>query len=163
MQCIVSDMTAFYIDKTYYELTIYMDIWNNEIISHALSTKRGDRMTYISGLKQLLSIKKQYPNLKTILHSDQGSVYSSKSFNDLLLTYNIIRSMSKAGTPTDNGAMEAINGWIKSELFTDLHIRNKESVKEDIEKYIKFFNEERPAYALNYLTPKQFKEQYSQV
>lgn len=163
MQCIVSDMTAFYIDKTYYELTIYMDIWNNEIISHTLSTKRGDRMTYISGLKQLLSIKKQYPNLKTILHSDQGSVYSSKSFNDLLPTYNIIRSMSRAGTPTDNGAMEAINGWIKSELFTDLHIRNKESVKEDIERYIKFFNEERPAYALNYLTPKQFKEQYSQV
>ena len=44
MQCIVSDMTAFYVKGIYYELTIYMDLWNNEIISHSLSSKRGDRI-----------------------------------------------------------------------------------------------------------------------
>lgn len=32
MQCIVSDMTAFYVKGTYYELTLYMDLWNNEIV-----------------------------------------------------------------------------------------------------------------------------------
>lgn len=163
MQCIVSDMTAFYVKGIYYELTIYMDLWNNEIISHSLSSKRGDRMTYISGLEDLIELKKQYPNFQTILHSDQGSVYTSKAFNELLPAYNIIRSMSRAGTPTDNGAMESINGWMKSELFTDFHIKDNENVKEDIDQYIKFFNEERPAYSLNYLTPKQFREQYSQV
>ena len=36
---------------------------------------------------------------------------------------------------------------------------NKKLV-EEVKEYIKFFNEERPAYALNYLTPKQYKEQY---
>ncbi|MBO4603757.1 MAG: IS3 family transposase, partial [Clostridiales bacterium] len=30
-----------------------------------------------------------------------------------------------------------------------------------IDDYIVFFNEERPAYSLNYLTPKEFKERYS--
>ena len=122
MQCIVSDMTVFYVKGIYYELTIYMDIWNNEIISHALSSKRGDRMTYISGLHDVLELKERYPGFSTILHTDQGAVYASKAFNELLPAYNIIRSMSRAGTPTDNGAMEAINGWIKSELFTDFHI-----------------------------------------
>lgn len=53
MQCIVSDMTAFYVKGVYYELTLYMDLWNNEIVSHALSSRRGDRMTYISGLNDL--------------------------------------------------------------------------------------------------------------
>lgn len=163
MQCIVSDMTAFYVKGIYYELTIYMDIWNNEIISHALSSKRGDRMTYISGLHDVLELKKSYPELITILHSDQGAVYASKAYNELLPAYNIVRSMSRAGTPTDNGAIEAINGWIKSELFTDFHVTDNTNVKEDIDQYIKFFNEERPAYSLNYLTPKQFKEQYDQV
>ena len=71
--------------------------------------------------------------------------------------------MSRAGTPTDNGAMEAINGWIKTELFTDFHITGELSISEELNRYIKFFNEERPAYALNYLTPKQFKEKYMQV
>ena len=163
LQCIVSDMTSFYVKGIYYELTLYMDLWNNEIISHSLSSKRGDRMTYISGLQDLLKLKKQYPEYRTILHSDQGSVYTSKTYNDMLSTYNIIRSMSRAGTPTDNGAMESINGWIKAELFTDFHVNENESIYKDIEDYIHFFNEERPAYSLNYLTPKQFKEQYSTV
>lgn len=163
MQCIVSDMTALYVKGVYYELTIYMDLWNNEIISHSLSSKRGDRMTYISGLHDVLELKKQYPGFQTILHSDQGSVYSSKAYNELLPTYNIIRSMSRAGTPTDNGAMEAINSWIKAEIFTDFHIQDNENIQEKLSEYIKFFNEERPAYSLNYLTPKQFREQFEPV
>ena len=73
----------------------------------------------------------------------------------------MVRSMSRAGTPTDNGAMEAINGWIKEELFMDFHISGKKSVKEEIDDYIIFFNEQRPAYALNYLTPKEYREQFS--
>ena len=163
MQCIVSDMTAFYVKEIYYELTIYMDLWNNEILSHSLSSKRGDRMTYISGLENLIELKKQYPEFSTIPHSDQGSVYTSKAFNELLPAYNIIRSMSRAGTPTDTGAMEAINGWIKAESFTDLHITDNGNIRNEIDEYIKFFNEERPAYSLNYLTPKQFREAYMQV
>jgi transposase InsO family protein len=161
LQCIVSDMTAFYLKGIYYELTLFMDIWNNEILTHSLSTKRGDRMTYIDGLNSLLDIKKQNPDLDMILHSDQGSVYASKSFNELLPLYNITRSMSRAGTPTDNGAMEAINGWIKAEMFADFHVSSNENIQEEIAAYIKFFNEERPAYALNYLTPKQYREYYA--
>jgi putative transposase len=160
LQCIVSDMTAFRINGIYYELTLYMDLWNNEIVSHSLSAQRGDRMTYISGLKDLLELKKQYPDYEMILHSDQGSVYASKTFNELLPS-NVIRSMSRAGTPTDNAAMESINGWIKAELFMDFHISGKRPVKEEIKEYIHFFNEQRPAYSLNYLTPVQFREAYA--
>lgn len=157
LQCIVSDMTAFYVKGTYYELTLYMDLWNNEIVSHALSGKRGDRMTYIDGLKDLLELKRTHPEYQMILHSDQGSVYTSKAYNDLLPMY-VDRSMSRAGTPTDNAAMESINGWIKAELFTDLHITGEKPVEEEIDDYIVFFNEQRPAYSLHYLTPKQYRE-----
>ena len=55
-------------------LSQYMDLWNNEIVSHALSSKRGDRMTYISGLENLLALKQCFPEHEMILHSDQGSV-----------------------------------------------------------------------------------------
>ena len=79
MQCIVSDMTAFWLKGIYYELTLYMDLWNNEILSHSLSAKRGDRMTYISGQHDLIELKKQHPEYKTVLHSDQRSVYASKN------------------------------------------------------------------------------------
>ena len=162
MQCVVSDMTALYVNGTYYELTLYLDLWNNEILAHALSSKRGDRMTYISGLKDLLGIKEKYPEMETVLHTDQGSVYASRDFNEILPSHNIRRSMSRAGTPTDNATIEAINGWIKAEIFTDLHVTGKRAVKDEVADYIHFFNEERPAYALSYMTPKQYREMYSE-
>ena len=161
LQCVASDMTAFYLNGIYHELTLYMDLWNNEILSYSLSAKRGDRMTYIAGLNDLIELKKKNPDLEMILHTDQGSVYASKAFNELLPLYNIVHSMSRAGTPTDNAAMEAINGWIKAELFTDLHLTSNENIRDEVERYIRFYNEERPAYSLNYLTPKQYREYFT--
>ena len=153
-------MTAFWVGRNHYELTLYMDLFNNEIVSYGLSDIRGNRNTYFKGLKDLINKKEEYGNLKLILHTDQGSVYSSKAFNDLLPLYNITHSMSRAGTPTDNPAMEAVNGWIKEELFTDFNIRDCDNVDEFIDNYIRYFNEERPAYSLKYLTPKQYKDTY---
>ncbi len=54
----------------------------------------------------------------------------------------------------------SINGWMKAELFSDFHITSTEGVAGQIDEYVKFFNEERPAYALEYLTPKQYREKY---
>ena len=163
LECIVSDMTVFWVHGIYYELTLYMDLWNNEIVAHALSSKRGDRMTYISGLNDLIELKKQHPEYRMVLHSDQGSVYASKAFNELLPMYHIDHSMSRAGTPTDNAAMEAINGWIKAELFMDLHVTGEKPISEEIDEYITFFNEKRPAYSLSYLTPKQYRERFAPI
>ena len=45
-EVIVSDMTAFWANKKYYELTLYFDAWNKEIIGYGLSSRKGDRNTY---------------------------------------------------------------------------------------------------------------------
>lgn len=155
---VVSDMTAFWCNRKYYELTLFMDLFNNEIISYALSDKRGDPKTYHTGLNDLLHKKEEYTTLEMILHSDQGSVYSSKKFNESLHMYSITHSMSKPGRPQENGAMESINGWIKEELFIDLRLNEKQDIFRQIDDYIIYFNTQRPQCALNYLTPKEFKE-----
>jgi transposase InsO family protein len=134
-----------------------MDLWNNEILTYALSQRRGDRMTYIEGRDRLIELKKICPEIHMVLHTDQGSVYASKDFNEILPLYNITHSMSRAGTPTDNAAMESINGWVKDEMFRDLHITSNENIADEVSDYIRFYNEERPAYSLSYLTPKQYR------
>ena len=65
--------------------------------------------------------------------------------------------MSRAGTPTDNPVNESLNGWIKEELFIDFDIKNCSNVPKLIEEYIYYYNNQRPAYALNYKTPIQYK------
>ncbi len=42
----------------------------------------------------------------------------------------------------------------------DFHITG-EDVKKEVDDYIVFFNERRPAYSLNYMTPKEYKAVYS--
>ena len=125
--------------------------------------KKGDPNTYHLALLTVLQKKEEYRDFITILHTDQGSVYSSKKFNESLPLYNIIHSMSKPASPTENGAMEAINGWIKEELFIDFNINSSNDVFSEIERYIHYFNYERPQSALNYLTPIQFKDLYSNL
>lgn len=94
-QIVVSDMTAFWANKKYYELTLFMDLFNNELIGYSLSDKKGDPNTYHNALSDVIIQKnKEYKDLEMILHSDQGSVYSSKKFNESLHLYNIITRFS---------------------------------------------------------------------
>ena len=79
-------------------------------ILNLINKKKGEPSTYHLALIDVLHKKEEYKDLDMILHSNQSSVYSSKKFNQFLPLYNIIHSMSKPGTPTENGAMEAING-----------------------------------------------------
>ena len=104
-------MTAFLANKHYYELTLYIDLFNNEIVAYYLSNKKGNPDAYPIAMSMLIEEKnKKYTDLEMILHSGQGSMYCSKRFNESLYLYNIIHSVSKPGSPTENGAMEAING-----------------------------------------------------
>ena len=130
MQYIAERHDGVLLQRTYYELTLYMDLWNNEIVSHALSSKRGDRMTYINGLEGLIKNQKKKRNGRRYI-PDQGAVYASKKYNDILRLHHIGHSMSRAGTRrTTSCDTEAINGWLKSELFTDFpRVTGKESIE----------------------------------
>ena len=157
-QVIISDMTAFWVKNTYYELTMYFDAWNKEILGYGLASRKGSIHSYYDGLNQVLDkIKKEKIETPIILHTEQGSVYSSKSYNNLLNNFNIERSMSRAGTPTDNPINESLNGWIKEELIIDFDLKHSNDVPNLIKLYINYYNYERPSYALNYKTPIQFK------
>lgn len=157
-EVIISDMTTFKVKGTYYELTLYFDAWNKEIIGYGLASRKGSITSYYDGLNQVLKrIKKEQTEDLIILHTDQGSVYSSASYNKLIKDYNIERSMSRAGTPTDNPVNESLNGWIKEELFIDFNLKQCDNVPKLIKEYIHYYNNERPSYTLNYKTPIQYK------
>lgn len=133
-----------------------MDAFNIEILAYSYTKKHNSIIPYYDGLKIVLDKIKgiDYP---TTLHSDQGIVYSSMAFKNAHKDYNIIRSMSRAGTPTDNPKMESINGWIKDEIINDWNIDDYDSFEEFIDAYIYYYNNERLACSLDYKTPIQYK------
>ena len=52
----------------------------------------------------------------------------------------------------------SIIGWFKEEIVNDFNIKESDNSVKTLEAYIKFFNEDRSAYSLIYLTQKQYKE-----
>ena len=56
-QLIVTDMTAFWANKHYYELTLYMDLFNNEIVSYYLSNKKGNPDAYLIAMAKVIEEK----------------------------------------------------------------------------------------------------------
>ena len=163
-QVIVSDMTAFHVYMYYIEVTFYFDVFTKQIVSYCIAERRGDRYQYINGLTDVLVLleKEEYTD-PVILHTDQGSVYASMAYNELIKDKNIVRSMSRAGTPTDNPVNESLNGWIKEELYMDFRLseaRTRNEAVEIIEAYVVFYNSQRPCYALNYDTPDHYYQRY---
>ena len=161
-QVIVSDMTAFRIKYYYFEVTFYFDVFTKEILTAKVADKRGSRDQYIDGLEDVIGLLKGVVE-PVILHTDQGSVYASLAYNELIKDTNILRSMSRAGKPTDNPVNEALNGWIKEELFIDFKLelcQGREDFIQTIVQYVKYYNTQRPCFAIGYDTPENYRKRY---
>ncbi len=82
LQLVVSDMTILKVGTTYWEWTILLDTFNNEILAHSVTSQRGSNKPYYHCLEQLKKLmdKREEQTSQVILHTDQGAVYSSRAF-----------------------------------------------------------------------------------
>lgn len=156
LELIASDMTVMKHKGKKFEWTYMLDTFNNEIIASHIGKRQGDNRPYYMCLNDLIEKTKEQ-NDPVTLHTDQGSVYSSAAFFDAHKDYNIIRSMSRVGTPTDNCIIEAINGWVKAEMYAEGWHHQFDTPEEMIEEFVYYYNNYRPAYALQYKTPVQYR------
>lgn len=105
--------------------------------------------TIKKALESQLSVK---GNL--ILHSNQGSQYTSKEFTEFYTKAGITQSMSKAGYPYDNAPIEKYYNILKNEL-TNLHsYHNDYELNTAVEEFAYiWYNHVRPHSYNDYRTP----------
>lgn len=70
-----------------------------------------------------------------ILHSDQGSQYTSKAFIEFCESVHVIQSMSKAGYPYDNAPMERYFSTLKNECTNLYEFRTEEKLYQTVEEF----------------------------
>ena len=152
-------MTILKVGRTYWEWTLLLDTFNNEILAHSVSSQAGSNKPYYHWLDALKSLmeKREGQNSEVIFHTDQGTVYSSRTYSNAHKHYNILRSMSRGDTPTDNPIIEALNGWIKEKLYLDFDLANAKDVPALLNSYVFFFNNKRRSASLVYKSPAQFR------
>jgi transposase InsO family protein len=157
---VCTDTTCIRHQGRVYDWNLYIDLLNNEIIAYDLRIgKNGSSVkNHFMALNQfqIEKEKRGYNDQVTILHSDQGSIYTSRAYN-ARLHYTIKRSMSKAATPTDNPVIESINGWINDQLTIDFDMAKTKNIHKLIRDYVKYYNQKRLACALEYKSPIQYR------
>ena len=138
LEKIVTDVTYIKHNGKWYYLAGYLDLFNNEIVEWELSDTF-DNFLVMKPVERLLK-EKMNTEYQVLLHSDQGVQYSSAGYCNLLNEYNVIQSMSRAGTPHDNTVMESFWSRFKDTLRKHFRYRELDDLRAVIEEAIHYFN-----------------------
>lgn len=124
-----------------YNCTI-IDLFRREVIA----TKTEENITSSLAINTLsIAILKRKPGKGLILHSDQGSQYTSKAFVDYCKEHLIQQSMSKAGCPYDNAVMERYFNTLKYECINLYAFQDIDMIENTINEYVYgWYNPLRP-------------------
>jgi putative transposase len=144
-----ADITYIPLKNGFLYLTAIMDWFTRYIISWRLSNTM-DVSFCLEALKEALTKGKP-----KIFNSDQGSQFTSREFTGMLDRQGIKISMDGKGRAFDNIFVERLWRTIKyGEVYAKRYETGLEA-NQGLQKYMRFYNEERPHSALNYCTPGQ--------
>lgn len=130
-----------------------MDLYNGEIIAYTIGDKQ-DVAFVLDTLHQLP------PMSHCLMHSDQGSVYTSYSYQEAIKRKSITMSMSRKGTPADNACIESFHASLKSETFYLDGLENESTsiVIQTVVDYISYYNKNRIQQKLDYRSPIEYRQ-----
>lgn len=163
LQKLVTDITEFKCtsnEKLY--LSPILDLYNGEIISFGISNKPTLDFA-LQPLNQAIRTIKSEAKYRTTIHSDQGWQYQHNKWVKTLKKSRIFQSMSRKATCADNAAMENFFGIMKQEIYHGEALISYQELKQKIEKYIYYYNNERIKVKLAGLSPVQYRTQTSQT
>ena len=130
----------------------------DKFVLETMNSKRMDAELAIRTLQAAL--KNQSVPEGLILHSDQGSQYTSRAFTEFCEEKHIMQSMSKAGCPYDNSPMESFYGTFKAEFIRQNSFETDIELNKGTLDYVYgYYNHIRPHPSNGYMTP--FEKRYT--
>jgi transposase InsO family protein len=136
----VTDVTYIRTLQGWAYLSTIKDLFDGFIVAYVF-----DQNNSIALVTQTLKQAKQKEKVTDglILHSDQGTQYTSPAYHVLTHEYNITPSMSRRGNCWDNAPMENFFGHLKEEYLRHFKKTTFMHTKQLIDDYIYFYNYER--------------------
>lgn len=150
----VTDFTYIKWHGRFVYLATVIDLFTREVIGISIKTNHSAMLVS----EALLNALSNSPP-PAILHSDQGSEYKSKLFRAILMDSKILQSMSKKGSPWQNGFQESFYGNWKVDVGDVNRFSSLGELTSEIYKSIYYYNNERIHTALG-CAPRKFARQY---
>ena len=153
----VSDVTYYTYNQIRYYICVVIDLFARKVVAWKISKKNSTQLTKKTFM-QAYSSREITGDL--LFHSDQGSNFVSKTFMNYLKELDVKQSFSKSGRPYDNSVCESFFSNFKQEKLYRHEYKTAEDLKRSINKYMVFYNNERPHSVIRYQTPKKVKAKY---
>ena len=151
----VGDITFINTRKGVLFLSTVVDLYSRQVVGWSMSDKQ-NRHLVIDALHMAIEARKPKPGL--IHHTDQGIQYTSREYQAILESHDMIPSMSRKGNCHDNAVAESFFSHLKNEMIRHEDFADLDEARSAIFEYIEvFYNRQRLHQTLGYKTPIEYE------
>jgi putative transposase len=154
----VTDITYIRTHEGWLYLAVVLDLFSRQVVGWSMQS-RIERALVLDAL--LMAVWRRQPQHEVIVHSDQGSQFSSYDWQDFLRAHNLVASMSRRGNCHDNAVAESFFQLLKRERIRRKTYPDREAARRDVFDYIElFYNPKRRHGYNNQLSPVEFEKRF---
>lgn len=151
----VTDITYIKTHEGWLYLAVVIDLFSRRVVGWSAQP----RMTTDLAVQALLAaVWRRKPKAKVMIHSDQGSQFTSREWQVFLGQHNLDPSMSRRGNCHDNAVAESFFQLLKRERIRRRTYMTREAARQDVFDYIEmFYNPKRKHTNNGMLSPVDFE------
>jgi len=152
-----NDITYIRTQEGFAYLAVVIDLFSRRVIGWSLQSRQ---TTDVVLQALLMAVWRRKPKSKVLVHSDQGSQFTSMDWAAFLKHHNLEHSMSRRGNCHDNAVAESFFNLLKRERIRRRTYRTREEARQDVFDYIEmFYNPKRKHVRNGMLSPVEFERQ----
>ena len=153
----VTDITYIKTTEGFAYLAVVIDLYSRRVVGWSMQSRQTTDLV-LQAL--LMAVWRRKPAGKVLIHSDQGSQFTSIDWTSFLKQHNLEHSMSRRGNCHDNAAAESFFGLLKRERIRRRTYKTRDEARQDVFDYIEmFYNPQRKHVRNGMLSPIKFEAQ----
>ena len=151
---LLTDITYIPCNGIFFYLSTILDAFTRQVLAYVLS----DSLEVDFVLETVNKLLDQHGislSAETLIHSDQGSHYTSYRFIQIVKDAQLRQSMSRRGNCWDNAPQESFFGHMKDEIELSA-CDSFSAIKTVIDDWIDYYNNDRYQWQLAKLSPNEY-------
>jgi len=153
----VTDITYIRTLEGFVYLAVVIDLYSRRVVGWSM---RSRQTTDLVLQALLMAVWRRKPKNTVLVHSDQGSQFTSMDWASFLKAHNLEHLMSRRGNCHDNAVVESFFNLLKRERIRRRTYRSRDEARQDVFDYIEmFYNPIRKHVRNGMLSPVEFERQ----
>ena len=154
----VTDVTHIRRHEGWLYMAVVIDLFSRKVVGWSMHSRITKELV-LNAL--LMAMWRRSPQNKVMVHSDQGSQYTSHDWQSFLKDNGLEGSMSRRCNCHDNAVAESFFQLLKRERIKRKTYSTRENARSDVFDYMEMFYNVRRRHGFNnLLSPVEYEKQY---